>query len=281
MRNGLALLVVLALSLAAVPGSHGTPEALFRKAAELREPSAQVRRAALLPDGRVAYYRERTRPPTDQEKDRRAAWFDAEWERFRRQAEQEGIPQIERSTEQMARKLEEEAAKQPLVVRPLFPFLSAVFRGLPAWLRWVMEQTLPIARRHFINQPVVVEAALSVWDPSGKTTELLPVDVPGLYGEESWARFPADELHLRASPDGRYVALSPRARVRGGSPLGWSPDGRLLFVTRSVDRRKVIAIHAADDLREVARCPADFDRRLMGAGTGSAIRDVAIAEDRL
>ncbi|MDR7396992.1 MAG: hypothetical protein QN213_09210 [Armatimonadota bacterium] len=299
MRNFWALLAALPLSLAALPGSRGAAEAVFRKAAELREPSAQVRKAALFPDGRVAYYWERTRPPTDQEKDRRAAWFDAEWERFRRQAEQDGIPQIERSSEHMARKLEEEAAKQPVVVRPLFAFLSAAFRGLPAWLRWVIDLTLPVARRHFINQPVVVEAGLRMWDPSGKTAGLLPVDVPGLYGEESWARFPADELHLRASPDGKYVALetaeeafvlfelarsalSPRARVRGGSPLGWSPDGRLLFVTRSVDGREFIAVHAADDLRELARCPADFDRRLMGTASSSAIiQDVAIAEDRL
>lgn len=298
MRNFWTLLVALPLSLAALPGSDRPPEALFRKAAELQERFAQVRRAALLPDGRVAYYWERTRPPTDQEKDRRAAWFDAEWERFRRQAEQEGMPQIERSSEQMARKLQEEAAKLPVVARPLVPFLSAAFRGLPAWLRWVMELTLPVARRHFIHQPVVVEAGLRVWDPRGRTVGLLPVDVPGLYGEETWSRFPIEELHLRASPDGRYVALetadeafvlfeltrsalSPRARIRGGSPLGWSPDGRLLFVTRSVDRRKFIAVHAADDLREVTRCPADFDRRLMGAGTGSALRDVAIAEDRL
>jgi len=300
MKNLWALLVALPLSPAALPRPHGTPEALFRKAAELREPAAQVRRAALLPDGRVAYYHERTRPPTAQEKERRAAWFDAEWERFRRQAEQEGIPQIERSGEQMARKLEEEAAKQPPVARALAPFFSAAFRGLPAWLRWVMEQTLPIARRHFINQPVVVEAALRVWDPSGKSTELLPVDVPALYGEESWARFPADELHLQASPDGRYVALetadkasvlfeltgtalSPKARVRGGPPLGWSPDGRLLFVTRSEDRKKVIAIHAADDLQELARCPVNFGRNLIKAAdnVGGILMGVAISQDRL
>ncbi len=198
----------------------------------------------------------------------------------------------------MARKLEEEAAKQPVVVRPVVPLLSAVLRGLPAWFRWVVEQTLPLARKHFINQPVVVGAGVRVWGPIGKTQELLPVDVSTLYGEESWARFPADELHLRASPDGRYVALetadeafvllqltpsalSPRARVPGGSPLGWSADGRLLFVTRSADREKFVAVHTHDDLRELARCPADFDRRLWGAGTGSIIRDVAIAEDRL
>ena len=298
MRKGWTLLAVLLLSLSARSSVQGAPAELFRKILELREPSAQARKAALLPDGKVVYYWERTRPPTDQEKDRRASWFDAEWERFRRQAEQEGIPQIERSSEQMARKLEEEAAKQPVVVRPVVPLLSAVLRGLPAWFRWVVEQTLPLARKHFINQPVVVGAGVRVWGPIGKTQELLPVDVSTLYGEESWARFPADELHLRASPDGRYVALetadeafvllqltpsalSPRARVRGGSPLGWSADGRLLFVTRSADREKFVAVHTHDDLRELARCPADFDRRLWGAGTGSIIRDVAIAEDRL
>lgn len=302
MRRSGVLLVLLAVNLAAIPrAAHGAPEELFRKIGELQDPSAPAREAALLPDGKVAYYWERTRPPTDQEKERRAAWFDAEWERFRRQAEQEGIPQIERGGEQMARQLEEEAAKQPWVVRPLVPILSATFRGLGPWLRWVMDYTLPIARQHIINQPVVVEAGLGLWEPGGKTPkELLPVDVPHLYGAESWARFPTDALHLRASPDGRYVALetadkafvlfeltgtalSPKARVRGGSPLGWSPDGRLLFVTRSEDRKKVIAIYAADDLRELARCPADFGRNLIKAAgnVGGILMGVAISEDRL
>ncbi|MFN4132559.1 MAG: hypothetical protein ACK4GE_05730, partial [Caldimicrobium sp.] len=266
----LVLFVVMALNFTLISSLYGAPWELFQKVAELQESSKQARRAALYPDGKVVYYWERTRPPTPQEKEKRAAWFDAEWEKFRRKAEQEGIPEIEKSTKEIEKMLKEEMAKQPLVVRGLTPFFSGVLRGLPAWLRWILEYSRPIARQHLINQPVVVEAGVSIWNPNGKTMVLLPVDVATLYGEESWARFPIDEVHLRVSPDGRYIAIEtveeaivlfelsssglfPKARISGFSPFGWSPDGQYIFMTRKLEGKKVIAILTTEDLQEVAQ----------------------------
>ncbi len=56
MRKGWTLLAVLLLSLSARSSVQGAPAELFRKILELREPSAQARKAALLPDGKVVYY---------------------------------------------------------------------------------------------------------------------------------------------------------------------------------------------------------------------------------
>lgn len=87
-------------------------------------------------------------------------------------------------------------------------------------LRLALKLSLPLARQHFINQPVVVEAGLKLWHHGRKSADLVPVDVTRLYGEESWMRAPIEALHLRASPDGRYAAaLYGRERAEGWATL--------------------------------------------------------------
>ncbi|MDR7561522.1 MAG: hypothetical protein QN210_03110 [Armatimonadota bacterium] len=272
---------------------------LFESAGEVREPGGRIFQAALLPGGRVVYYRERTRPPTDEERARRAEWFDAEWEKFRRRAESEGLPEIERRSEEIARKLEEELAGRPPLVRSMQPFFSSAARGIPVLLRLALTLALPLARQHFINQPVVVEAGLRVWSPDRAEVEVASVDVARLYGEESWMRAPIDALNLRVSPDGRFVALETTeeafalfeltggalvhfAQVRGQSPLGWSRDGRRLYATRRAGGGAAVVVYEAASLQDMARCRADFDRLLLGGATSRAIiRGVAAGDDRL
>lgn len=242
-------------------------DGLFVKVAELRGKNSHISKAALLPKGEVIYFWERIRPPTDEEKRIRSAWFDEQWEAFRKQAEQKGIPEIERRSEEIAKELESELAKQPPIVRQMQPFFSAAARGIPMLMRQALKMALPLARRHFVNQPVVVEAGLKIRSPDGSETNI-PTNLEKLYGEETWMRMPAEEINLRASPDGKYVALetadesfvlfelrgndfAPMAQVRGQSPIGWSHSGRLMFSARS-PKGDTFVVYAMDDLKEVA-----------------------------
>ncbi len=240
---------------------------LFVKVLEVRDKDVRVSKAALLPKGGVIYFWERTRPPNEDEKKLRAKWFDEQWEAFRREAEQKGIPEIERKSEEIAKELESELAKQPPIIQPMRPFFSAATRGIPMLMRQALKMALPLARQHFINQPVVVEAGLKIRYPDGREADI-PADIDKLYGEETWMRMPAEEINLRASPNGRFLALEtvdesfvlfelrenafvPVAQVRGQSPIGWSSNGRLMFVARNPER-DTFTVYAMDGLREVA-----------------------------
>lgn len=134
-------------------------------------------------------------------------------------------------------------------------------------MRQALKMALPLARQHFVNQPVVVEAGLKIRSPDGSETNI-PTNLEKLYGEETWMRMPAEEINLRASPDGKYVALetadesfvlfelrgndfAPMAQVRGQSPIGWSHSGRLMFTARS-PKGDTFVVYAMDDLKEIA-----------------------------
>ena len=276
------------LSVVSFPAGGGPSggRALFESVGTIREAHGRIHTAALLPGGDIAYYWERTRPPTEGEKARRAEWFDKQWEEFRRRAEQEGLPKIEQKSEELARKLEEEISKQPPIIQSMQPFFSAAVRGIPMLMRLALNLALPLARQHFINQPVVEEAGLRVWGRDHRGSDLLRVDVAKLYGVEEWMRMPIDALNLRTSPDGRYMALETAeeaftlfelkggalvhvAQIQGRSPLGWSRNGRLLYVARrEVGKGTTISLYAMEGLREEGRC-----------GPFQDIRAVAISDE--
>lgn len=159
-------------------------------------------------------------------------------------------------------------------------------------MRQALKMALPLARRHFINQPVVVEAGLKIRHPDGRETNI-QTDVEKLYGEETWMRMPAEEINLRTSPDGKYLALGtedeffvlfelrgnefvPVAQVRGQSPIGWSQDGRLMFAARS-PKRDTFVVYAMEGLREVATLgPVPRPTKRF-----SGIRTVALSDELL
>ena len=300
MKRNLVFLVSFIVMIFTSPKIFALDAGLFQKVAEFKIPSLQVRNAVLLSEGLIAYYWERTRPATEEEKKRRAEWFDKEWEKLRQKAEQEGIPEIEKGAKVMAQKLEEEKSKMPIIVRPMVPIFSAIFRGLSSWLHWVVEYTYPIARQHFINQPVVEEAGINIWDPKGKTKKILSVDISSLYGKESWERYPTNGFNLIASPDGRYVVLhteeDPNAfnlfeireedlffkgQIRGSGPLKWSYDGKYLALSK--EKEKLVYVFSSETLKEVIRCNFDFDRRALRAGSSQSswLQDIALGDGRL
>ncbi|MCS7186179.1 MAG: hypothetical protein RMK89_04400 [Armatimonadota bacterium] len=288
------LLMLLAVLAGLAPLGIALPigDVLFVKVVEIGCEGVYARKAALLPKGEVIYFWEQTRPPNDEEKRLRALWFDEQWEAFRKRAEQKGIPEIERKSQAIAKELEVELAKQPPVIRSLQPFFSAATRGLPMLMRQALKMAFPIARQHFINQPVVLSAGLKIRHPDGRE-EGIQVDVEKLYGEETWMRIPAEEINLRTSPDGRFLALetseefivlfefrenafSPLAQVRGQSPIGWSHDSRFMFVTRS-PKRDTFAVYKMDGLSEVGSF-GPVQRPVKGF---SDIRTVAISNELL
>ncbi|MBC7188886.1 hypothetical protein H5U35_01545, partial [Candidatus Aerophobetes bacterium] len=252
--------------------------------------------AGLLPDGSVVYFWEKTRPPTEEEKARRGEWFEAQWEAFRKQAEEEKLPKIKKETEEASKEMEKELSKRaPLTVKPLVPILSATVRGFHLLFLEAMKIGYPLARRHFINQPVVEEAGLRMWNPNEKKeTKLLSVDVPSLYGNETWTRTPIDALNLIVSPDGKYIAMEtkdginlfkfdegfhPVAQIKAHSPMGWSPDCRLFFVTKETGESARIIVLRMEDLKELIIFSADFDRvpfKSASVSSKSIIKSVAI-----
>ncbi|MCS7266056.1 MAG: hypothetical protein NZ805_14640 [Armatimonadetes bacterium] len=55
-------------------------------------------------------------------------------------------------------------------------------------------------------------------------------------------------------PKGEVVYFDifvPVAKVRGQSPIGWSHDGRFMFMTRS-PKRDIFAVYGMDSLNEIA-----------------------------
>lgn len=266
-KRSLLFLVPVFMVFSLLSSEVSGSDELFKKVTEIREKEGYIRKAVLLPEGNVAYFHEVTRPPTEEEKAARAKWFDEQWEAFRKEAEKKGIPEIERKSEEIAKELEKQISQQPPVVRSMQPFFSAAARGIPMLMRLALEMALPLARRHFINQPVVTAAGLRMWYQDRGRADLLQVDVQKLYGGETWMRVPLEEINLRASPDGRYLALesaeeaivifelkggglSPIAQIRGRSPIGWSHGGRLMFVSKAA-RKDSFTVFSTEDLREV------------------------------
>ena len=119
------------------------------------------------------------------------------------------------------------------------------------------KTTYSIGKKHFVNQPVVIDAGFVVEDINGKKQEI-PVDLSEIYGEEEWERMPIDAVNIIVSPTGNYFAIITAARgielfhmknkepikritFKGAHPFGFSYDGEE-FYYREYDGKNKFSI---------------------------------------
>lgn len=259
------MMFICLLLIILIEQSHGND--LFSKIGDIKIKNGHATKAFLLPKGEVIYFWEQTRPPTEEEKRLRAEWFDKQWEEFRKNAEKRGIPKIEEDAREIAKELDRWHSKLPLIEKTVKPFLSAVARGMPMLMRQAMEIGHPLAREHFINQPVVVKSGLIIHYPNGDENNV-QLDLEKFYGQESWARIPTEDINLRASPNGGFWVLEtkdkflllfkikdgnfiPIAKIQGQSPIGWSLNDRFMFV-KSLDEGSFV-VYEMQSLKEMAK----------------------------
>lgn len=231
--------------------------------------SEKISKATILPGGNVIYFWEQTRPPTDKEKIFRKEWFDKEWETFINEAKSKGIPEIDKESEKFAKEIEKEVYQKP-VINSLESFFYAAIKGIPIIVYEALKIGYPLARNYFINQPVVVKAGFKLYSPNGQKIDI-PWDIEKFYGKETWMRIPLEEINMIASPNGKFLVLETReeflvlfeikdntvipiAQIYGKSPIGWSRDDSLMFVTKpSKSKKCTFSVYSIDDLQhEVA-----------------------------
>jgi len=173
---------------------------VFSQKSEIKDAT----RAAIFPDGSIIYYYEKTRPATEEEKRIREKWFEEEWAKLKEKSKKT-VPTMEKEAE----KAGEEASKEaPIILKPFF-------KSLKFFIKEIMKEGLRISysigKRHFVNQPVVVNAGFVIEDVNGKKQEV-PVDLIEFYGKEEWERIPIDAVNIIISPKGNYFALITTAR---------------------------------------------------------------------
>lgn len=250
-------------------------DVLFVKVADLNLRDGQAKKATLLANGSVVYFWERTRPATKEEKDKRSAWLDQEWQKLQQKAK-ELEPKIAEAAEKVTQQAKEQAEKSP-VTRPLVPFFSLGARFPTLVMREGLKLVYPLAKRHFVNQPVVTAAGVSLWHPDGKQELLTTFDLDKFYGEEEWMRLPSDGINLRPSLDGRYLAmqtesgiilfalrdksLEPIGQIHAISPFGFSPSNRFFYATDP--KQEHLLVFTLEDLRLTHRLSCGIDRGLL------------------
>lgn len=219
---------------------------MFVKVDEIGLDKEYARKGVLLRNGTVVYFWERTRDPTDQEKEIRAKWFDEKWEIFQKEAETKGTLTIYSS--------------------PVAPFLSGVTKSFSILAKQAMEISFMFAKQHFVNQPVVTQAGLKIRYPHLQEKDIF-IDMNIFYGQEEWLRTPCEEINLRVSPDSKFIVLEtienylnlcevgeegliPRAKMSACSPIVWSPSGEFMLVAKNSDK-SVFEIYETQSLSKI------------------------------
>ncbi len=278
------LLCAIALVLNAnAPVLHGEHAPLFAHRRIWSDRKATT--GALLNDGTVVLYFEETRPPTEEEKARRAEEFDRQWQALQAKAKDLANKQDERNE-----KAKSESAP---------PFVLAI---LSAFLRWMttaaLQTAYPIAKNAFVNTPVVTKAGFAFVSPQGTRREML-LDLAQAYGPETWQRMADAGVQIRASQDNRFVALETEkaglalyalrdatvtlvGRFEGRHPFGFSRDGTRMFVTLDRGVYRVFSLPPkgqpvpyVDYIPFVPGIPSKLVR--IDYGKGVAITDVLLA----
>lgn len=217
-------------------------------------------RPVLLRDG-VGYYYEKTRPPTQEEVEKRLEWFEREWAKLK-----EKEPEFYKALSEGEEKLKKEFSKSP----PVFnKFFMAAFKLIGLIAKEGMKAAQPLAREYFSKAPVVVEAGFIVKNLNG-SSYTLKIDYGKVYKEE-WKRMPSEGVYPVSSLNGLYLALITEDdfgtikvykldnkklelifETAGTAPIAFSPSGKYLAYS-TLDRSSIVVVDTEGNLiRKVA-----------------------------
>ncbi len=222
------ILVLLVISMGLIAETT-TAQALWSGPFEFKRTWSYEKaiRGILLKNGTVVFYFEQTRPATQEEKAKRLEEFERQWKEL----------------EAKAKELE----KKEELFFPRFPLYAIVSEFFKEAVKSGMQIAYSLGKNHVLNAPVVTKAGFNFIFKEGVQKQIL-LDLEDAYGPESWQRMPTDAINIRASDNGRFVALetekggialyeleddtiSLMIRMEGTHPFGFSPDSLHMFVT--------------------------------------------------